>query len=550
MNDRKKNGSYYTPINIADFVISYLLPDLLVGLKQVNFLEPSAGDGVFVQSLLNRLEQFPDQPAANILTIEREEKESDKIADILSKHELPNVTYACIVDDFLESQTNLLNEFHLICGNPPYINKKYLSKEQINRCLDINFSTSLPPSISNIWTAFVLRSAQLLTDEGIMAFVLPAEVLQVKYAQAVKQYLYSTFKRVEFFNFRQLIFDAKGQGTVLFIGYKKPIKEEGIYFTTIDDIEVLKSGKFSLQKQNVNAISVKEMHFDLSEDDLSLLYRIRKSLQPVKHFTDSKPGIVTAANSYFIINLEKIQQYGLQRFIKPIIQKGSLVNGKVDFTDEDFQLLEQSGIPTYVLDFNEFTEVEELAAAYLEVGKLASIPLRYKCSMRDRWYDIPNISTPADAIFFKRCHQYPKLIKNSAQVLVTDSAYKIYLKPNFDLDSFIYSFYNSFTLAFAELEGRHYGGGVLELTPGEFKQLPLPYTPIDTDFFLNYGDAFKKKKKITDILENSDTIILRRLSGVDDQVIARVQRIRQQLVNKRFRVELGIDSFQSIESEV
>lgn len=44
-------------------------------------------------------------------------------------------------------------------------------------------------------------------------------------------------------------------------------------------------------------------------------------------------------------------------------------------------------------------------------------------------------------------------------------------------------------MCFAELFGRYYGGGVLELIPSEFKRLPLPYTSISLQEF----ESFKKK---------------------------------------------------------
>jgi hypothetical protein len=55
------------------------------------------------------------------------------------------------------------------------------------------------------------------------------------------------------------------------------------------------------------------------------------------------------------------------------------------------------------------------------------------------------------------------------------SSLKVNMKAKWDLNSFIFSFYNSLTLVFAETDGRYYGGGVLELTPREFKKLPIPY---------------------------------------------------------------------------
>jgi adenine-specific DNA-methyltransferase len=49
------------------------------------------------------------------------------------------------------------------------------------------------------------------------------------------------------------------------------------------------------------------------------------------------------------------------------------------------------------------------------------------------------------------------------------------MKEDYDLNSLIFSFYNTLTLLMSEIEGRYYGGGVLELIPSEFKKLPIPY---------------------------------------------------------------------------
>ena len=131
----------------------------------------------------------------------------------------------------------------------------------------------------------------------------------------------------------------------------------------------------------------------------------------------------------------------------------------------------------------------------------------WKCSKRKIWYIIPNISTIPDAFFFKRCHQYPKLLINEAQVYVTDSAYKICMKTGFDLSSFIYSFYNTLTIVCSELFGRYYGGGVLELIPSEFKRLPIPYVAINEKIFQQFYNRAKKAANITEILQENDNYI-------------------------------------------
>ena len=148
---------------------------------------------------------------------------------------------------------------------------------------------------------------------------------------------------------------------------------------------------------------------------------------------------------------------------------------------------------------------------------------------------IPNIAKEPEAFFFKRCHKYPKLLKNESGAFVTDSAYKIELKEGIDINSFIFSFYNSLTLTFAEIEGRYYGGGVLELTPSEFRKLPVPYINIDKLYFNKYVKDFENKVNIEQILGIYDSIILGEYLGLSIEEIEFLHSTRQKLITKRMR---------------
>src|SRR5690606_36150688 len=138
------------------------------------------------------------------------------------------------------------------------------------------------------------------------------------------------------------------------------------------------------------------------------------------------------------------------KYTKPIIQKGFFVNGSVVFNEDDFQELEDNKRPTKLLQLNDNDKISKKLKEYLDIGVLEEIPYRYKCKIRKNWYVVPNISEKPDAFFFKRSHLYPKLLKNNSNALVTDSAYKVEMRDGYDLNSFIYSFYNTLTLLLSE----------------------------------------------------------------------------------------------------
>ena len=72
----------------------------------------------------------------------------------------------------------------------------------------------------------------------------------------------------------------------------------------------------------------------------------------------------------------------------------------------------------------------------------------------------------------KRSHNVPRLILNKAGAYTTDTAYRI--RSEIAPDRLVASFLNPLTALSAELEGRHYGGGVLELVPSEIEKLLVP----------------------------------------------------------------------------
>jgi adenine-specific DNA-methyltransferase len=100
----------------------------------------------------------------------------------------------------------------------------------------------------------------------------------------------------------------------------------------------------------------------------------------------------------------------------------------------------------------------------------------------------------------------------------------------------IFSFYNSLTLLFAELEGRYYGGGVLELTPSEFKNLPLPYIQISDNVYRDFANHFADKNDISDILNVVDASVLTEALGLTQEDIDRLGVLRNRLVRRRLKL--------------
>jgi adenine-specific DNA-methyltransferase len=521
MNIKKHTGAYYTPEYLADFISKRALSHFYKK-QNLHVLEPSVGDGSFI-SKLNSLESSLKITAIDINQTELE----------IAKLKWDGFESSFIASDYLNFSTD--DKYSLIIGNPPYVRKSLLKKEQVEIAKQIHISEGLSElSVKNIWTTFLIKSNKLLSTNGVLAFVLPSDLLQVKFSEEIREYLKNQFQRIEIFTFNDLMFECKGQDTIVVFAYKQHNKK-GEYFTNIESKDVLTDASFTLKNNDLLVESkVKWTHHLLSSDEIILLNRIKSSLTKIQHFVESKPGIVTAANKFFIINKEIEKQYNLSKYTKPIIQKGLYVNGSVEFNKKDFESLERK-YPSRLLQINDRSEISDDLKKYLQIGVDLEIPKRYKCTKRNNWYVIPNISDSSDAFFFRRIHHYPKLLKNNAYALVTDTAYMVNIREGFDINSLIFSFYNSLTLAFTEIDGRYYGGGVLELTPNEFKNLPIPYLSIDNQKYTEFVNRFETKSDIDEFLQVNDNLILSRVLKLSSSDIKKIQNIRRKLISKRMR---------------
>ena len=531
MSSRKESGSFYTPIRIAKFMVERALAH--TDASTLRILEPSAGNGIFIDEILSS--HFIKKNNCELDLVEINELEANFLEKKYHKYDNLNI----FADDFLNFQCGNSNRYNLIIGNPPYIKRNHLNDKQmlLSKKVFEFFPDFTNTNIKNIWSIFLVRSISLLKENGLLAFVLPAELLQVDYANQLRQLLLKEFTRIEIFTFNELLFqDCKGQDTLILIAYKSS-KDPGLFFTNINNTNDL---------ANINSIkfvkhSITEKKWSshtLNEVELKLINKLVIKSYKIGDICTSKTGIVTAANSFFIINKDTLNNFSLKEYSKPIIQKGSIIGNRINFTNKDFHIIESANLPCYFIDFNKPCALnDKKIETYLHLGVEQNLHTRYKMLNRANWFQVPHTGEAAPLLFFKRCHEYPKLIKNEADILATDSAYLTFPCDSYEANSIVFSFYNSFTLACAELMGRYYGGGVLELTPKEFKSLPLPYIEIDKCKFSKYVSDFNNKHNLVQILQKYNEIILKSFfPEITDDEIELLEHIRLKLVKRRQRL--------------
>src|SRR5205823_4484247 len=108
----------------------------------------------------------------------------------------------------------------------------------------------------------------------------------------------------------------------------------------------------------------------------------------------------------------------------------------------------------------------------------------------------------------KRSHHFPRLVFNSAGAFTTDTAYRIRPFAGTDAASLVFSFINSLTALSAELEGRQYGGGVLELVPSEIERLLIPYAEVSLNQLRKLDRAYRERRSVDELLKRQDAVVL------------------------------------------
>ncbi len=544
VNNKKRNGSYYTPTVLSDFLVKHIFERYIQG-THLNILEPSVGDGQFLSALLkhNSLkEQLYADIHINEVDIDELQKSRNLYEEMTSRFcDSNHCRLHTTSIDFLDYDRENEKKFSLIIGNPPYINKKYLTDSQIEKCKVI--CQDVIPSFGetkNIWPAFLIRSIQKLTSDGVLCFVLPSEILQVKYTKEIRKYVLNSFERVEIFAFNELIFPGIEQDVVVLIGINQAeYHQEGVSFYQVDKLEDLKIPGYVEHHSNVHRTTLdKWTNYILDDSELNFVDALRNRLNPVSHYCSRvEVGIVTAANDFFITKRDIINKNRLQRISLPIVQKSSSISYGLKLTKERLTQANDSDKAVNLIRFPNKPK-DKLCKShqqYIELGEAIEIHLRYKMKRRKNWFHIPSMWV-SQGMFIKRSHLYPRVIINDANAHVTDAFYRINMKEGCYIQNLAFSFHNTLTFILAELEGRFYGGGVLELTPNEFKNLSIPYSPNISENQIQHLELLLSEKVDTDIfLDYTDQTILIDNLGLSFTDIDRLRKIHKKLVDRRLK---------------
>lgn len=505
---QKLRGGYYTPADLAAFLVRWVSE-----IEPRKILEPSCGDGAFFSAM----HSAGDCRHAEVLSFELDRAEARKARRTLATAGLAGTVST---QDFLGWAAGRIaareQPFDAAVGNPPFVRYQYLPadfqerSERVFALLDCGFTRH-----TNAWVPFILAALALLRPGGRLAMVVPAEIIHVMHAQSLRAYLGRECRRLTIVDPEEIWFSGTLQGAVLLLAEKRRAADdraEGVGILRVRDREFLARPPREVFARpaaiNGKTIAGKWTRALLDRGTRALVDALEthEQIHRFDEIASVDVGIVTGANKFFLVDDDTVERFGLQRYAHPMFGRSEHCPGIV-YDRNQHRANARIGNPTNFLWFEADAGADPAVRAYIRTGERQDLHRRYKCRIRSPWFTVPSVYA-TEIGMLKRAHHLPRLILNHAGAYTTDTAYRIRARVN--AAALVGSFLNPLTALSAELEGRHYGGGVLELVPSEIERLLVPIAG-SVRFDLAAMDRAVRADRTEQVLEQHGGRLLARL---------------------------------------
>ncbi len=282
--DKSKLGMYYTPDDVVSEIVERIAgPDFL-------YLDPCCGTGQFLLAFADRT----DNPE-NIYGID-----IDPIAVNVARINLlmrfshidfnPKVFCADSLLDYNESlvmdNRNRFSEFDCIATNPPW--GSHFKKDELK-----NLNYFYPEILSGeSFSYFLVKSLRMLKDGGILSFVLPESILNVKIHTDVRKYIFKNYSITRIEQKKKIFKNVFSPAAVIDIQNIKCRKD-------VEIVNISESFKIRNDRFSCNSNYIFDVNVDPADEKiLTKIYSIDHKL--LKENAVWALGIVTGNNPKYI----------------------------------------------------------------------------------------------------------------------------------------------------------------------------------------------------------------------------------------------------------
>lgn len=517
LDQDKLRGGYYTSSEVAAWLCAWAIRS-----PKDRILEPSCGDGSFLESAVKRYSELGARSSAissHLKGIEIIADEANHSRKRLGSRLGPRAHDVVETADFfgwwLESKRPT---FDAVIGNPPFIRYQTFPEPHRSRAMAIMVEQGLSPNkLTNIWVPFVVAAVASLRPGGRLALVLPAEVLQVTYAAQLRSFLTDRFTRIDIVACNELFFENAEQEVVLLLadGMLATASETNVCRVTMTETSTV--GEITgrapaivladAQPKTIRHDQEKWLKYFLTKREIAFMRSLRDAdiTCNLSSHASVDVGVVTGKNEFFVLTSAQVADLGLKGYTTPLVSRSVHLKG-ARVGKSDWNTMSSAGDRVHLLDLKFINKKLPAALSrYIRLGEDLKVHKGYKCSIRDPWYAVPSIWTP-DGFLFRQIYDFPRVVLNQAGATSTDTIHRLTCKSD-KPERVIANTYTWLTAASAEIEGRSYGGGVLELEPTEAERLLMP-AKLNGALPLTECDKLTRAGRLNDVLEENARIVL------------------------------------------
>ncbi|WP_101847490.1 Eco57I restriction-modification methylase domain-containing protein [Zhihengliuella sp. ISTPL4] len=530
VGEEKLRGGFYSPDVLVDLCLTRA-KELLASKADLRVLEPSSGDGAFLRGLERN--GFK-QDLGHVEAVELIDHEAEKSSQTLSSLGLPGRS---INDNVLRWSQDKPSDFDLVLANPPYVRFQFIAEDDKQRARAISAELGAAgSSVSNLWIPVFLLAVSKLREGGVFSVILPTEFLTGISANSVRNWLLAHTTDLTIDLFKPGSFPAVLQEVLILTGRRTHTAAAPPAIVDFYD----HNGGTRHWTHTIAPGPGTWTDYLLSPKQYGAIAAVRSigAVTRLGNIARFSVSTVTGANGYFCMTSDRVAEYELERWALPLLPRSRYAEGLV-YTQADQQLITDEGQIAWLLSFSaDRPSPEEFARpdAYLVQGLRQEIDQRFKCRVRTPWYRVP-VVPPGELLLSKRSNHYPRVIANHARVVTTDTIYKgqMLVGAPVSADDFTAVFHNSLTLLSAEVEGRSFGGGVLELVPSEVSALQVPILP-GAGAELGKLDAIARSSKDPEALVTAtDEMISGLVPALDAGIMSDLRDARSTLMDRRLQ---------------